>query len=158
MPNNQTSFVIKKNTETMYRFESNLVEEFLCATQNTVAWNQMKTSTEFNYQRGRTDIIAIDQDGVLIAVEAKLKKWRDALHQAYRNTCFANRSYVLLPEKTALVASKYIAEFKRRKVGLCYLLDGKIVILFEPPMVDPIQPWLSKFAIDAIFTQIENTH
>lgn len=140
----------------MYRFESNLVDEFLSATQSTAAWDQVKTCTEFDYQRGRTDIIAIGNDGVLIAIEAKLEKWRDALHQAYRNTCFAHRSYVLLPEKTALIASKYLAEFVRRKVGLCYLLDGQIVIAYEPPMVDPIQPWLSKVAIDAISAHAEN--
>lgn len=141
----------------MYRFESNLVDEFLSASRSSTAWSQMKTRTEFDYQRGRTDIIAISEDGVLIAIEAKLEKWRDALQQAYRNTCFAHQSYVLLPEKAGLIASKYLAEFQRRKVGLCYLSAGKIVIAYEPPLVDPIQPWLSKVAIDAIHAHAENT-
>jgi hypothetical protein len=143
-------------TAPMYRFESNLVDEFLSATRSTAAWGQMRTSTEFDYQRGRTDIIAIDRDGALIAFEAKLEKWRGALQQAYRNTCFAHRSYVLLPEKTALIASKYLAEFERRKVGLCYLSNGKLVVVYEPPLVAPIQPWLSKVAIDAILSRPEN--
>lgn len=140
----------------MYRFESNLVDEFLSVSRSAMAWSQMKTCTEFDYRRGRTDIIAIDQDGVLIAIEAKLEKWRDALQQAYRNTCFAHRSYVLLPEKAALIAAKYLAEFERRKVGLCYLSNGKIVIAYDPPIVEPIQPWLSKVAIDAIYAHAEN--
>lgn len=140
----------------MYHLESNLVDEFLSISRSTAMWDQMKTYTEFNYQRGRTDIIAIDQDGILIAIEAKLTKWRDALHQAYRNTCFAHRSYVLLPEKTALIAAKYLAEFERRKVGLFYLSDGKIVIACEPPKIEPIQPWLSKVAIDAIHAHTES--
>lgn len=51
----------------MYRFESNLVDEFLSVSRSSATWDQMKTCTEFDYQRGRTDIIAIDQYGVLIA-------------------------------------------------------------------------------------------
>lgn len=140
----------QRNTASTYRYESHLVEEFLSAARTSAIWDQMKTSTEFDYQRGRTDIIALGEDGMLIAIEAKLEKWRDALHQAYRNTCFANHSYVLLPEKTALLALKYLAEFERRKVGVCYISHGKIVIAYKPPMVEPIQPWLSKVAIDAI--------
>ena len=140
----------------MYRFESNLVDEFLSISRTNAAWNQMRTYTEFDYQRGRTDIIGIDPNGVLIAIEAKLEKWRDALHQAYRNTCFAQRSYVLLPEKIALIAARYLAEFERRRVGLFYLSDGEIVVAYEPPMVEPIQPWLSKVAIDAINANTEN--
>lgn len=140
----------------MYRYESNLVDEFLSISRTNATWNQMRTSTEFDYQRGRTDIIGIDQDGVLIAIEAKLEKWRDALHQAYRNTCFAHRSYVLLPEKTALIAAKYLAEFERRRVGLFYLSDGEIVVAYSPPKVEPIQPWLSKVAIDAINANAAN--
>jgi hypothetical protein len=141
---------------TMYRFESSLVDEFLSISRRTAAWDQIKTHTEFDYQRGRTDIIGVDQDGIIIAIEAKLEKWRNALHQAYRNTCFAHRSYVLLPEKTGLIAARYLAEFERRRVGLFYLSAGKIVIAYEPPMVEPIQPWLSKVAIDAIHAHTEN--
>lgn len=139
----------------MYRFESNLVDDFLLISRNSATWDQMKTHTEFDYQRGRTDIIGVGPDGLLIAIEAKLEKWRDALHQAYRNTCFAHRSYVLLPEKTARIAAQYLAEFERRKVGLFYLSAGEIVIAYDPPMVEPIQPWLSKVAIDAINAHTE---
>lgn len=140
-----------------YRFESNLVDEFLAVFHSSTAWSQFKTSTEFDYKRGRTDIIAIDGNGTLIAIEAKLKKWRDALQQAYRNTCFAHRSYVLLPEKAASTASKHLTEFKRRKVGLCYLSEGEIVVIYEPPLVEPIQPWLSQVAIDVIYAHSEST-
>src|SRR2546427_5324293 len=43
-------------------------------------------------------------DALPISFEAKLKDWRYALDQAYRNTCFAHKSYVVVPEATALTA------------------------------------------------------
>jgi hypothetical protein len=45
---------------------------------------------EFDYSRGRTDVVALRDGEHVIAFEAKLKDWRTALHQAYRNTCFAH--------------------------------------------------------------------
>ena len=78
----------------------------------------VQVSSEFNYARGRTDVVALSQDGEVFAFEAKLSKWRVALHQAFRNTCFSDRSYVVLPMETALRARQYEHEFDIRKVGL----------------------------------------
>jgi hypothetical protein len=98
---------------------------------------------EFDYQRGRTDVVVLTSDGEgLLAFEAKLHKWREALQQAYRNTCFAHHSYVLLPKSIALRVQKCSAEFKLRHVGLCYI-DGKnIVIVLPAERQVPLEPWL----------------
>ena len=94
-------------------------------------WGRLAVTSEFFYQRGKTDVIAVDDFGNVIAFEAKLTKWRDALQQAYRNTCFATRSYVVLPQETAWLAQRYAGEFARRNVGLCYVDKNEIVVLEE---------------------------
>ena len=88
-------------------------------------------------------MVAVAEDGAIIAFEAKLRKWRQALHQAYRNLCFAHRSYVVLPEKTALIAARYEEEFLTRGVGLCYVNDDELVILREAIANEPLQPRIS---------------
>lgn len=128
-----------------YNSEKALVDEFVIFLNYLASpWGPLRTAREFFYQRGRTDVIALAEDGRIIAFEAKLTRWRDALHQAYRNTCFAHSSYVLLPKEAALGAQRYIAEFQRRGVGLCYFGDVEgFVVLVEASDTQPLEPWLS---------------
>jgi hypothetical protein len=106
-------------------------------------WGAVHVATEFYYQRGRTDIVAYMADESVIAIEAKLEDWRTALHQAFRNRCFAHRSYVLLPKQTAMRAHRYAGEFDRRQVGICYLDNAEIVVLHPAAECNPPEPWLS---------------
>jgi hypothetical protein len=118
-------------------------------------WGNVQVATEFFYQRGRTDVVAYTEDRTVIAVEAKLTDWRFALHQAYRNRCFAHQSYVLFPKETAVRAARYDGEFDRRRVGICYVESGGIVVLRPASDSTPIEPWLSQRArqyIDATGT------
>lgn len=124
--------------------ERSLVDSFVEHLQGTdCPWGPLDVAVEFFYQRGRVDIIGCTANGDIVAFEAKLSRWRAALQQAYRNTCFAHRSYVLLPRAAALLAAQYEMEFIRRRVGLCYLVEGKLIVAFHPPRAEPIQPWLS---------------
>jgi hypothetical protein len=128
-----------------YVSEAALVEEFVAYLGwGDHRWGEMAVAQEFDYQRGRTDVVGVSSDGRIVAFEAKLDRWRDALNQAYRNTCFAHRSYVIVPAETAQRAARYEREFRRRKVGLCYVENGRVEVLFEPPHLDPILPWLSE--------------
>lgn len=129
-----------------YTSEQALVEDFLQGLLRSSPWGCLSTGSEFSYQRGRTDIVAVDEDGLVIAFEAKLTKWRDALQQAYRNTCFAHRSYVVLPKKTALLAYRHTDAFNRRRIGICYVDADAIVLLQDAETTYPIQPWLSEEA------------
>lgn len=133
----------------IYKFEKELVSEFLLLLNNPrqERWQLLSTITEFNYTRGRTDVIAVNQEKQIIAFEMKLKKWRDALHQAYRNTCFAHFSYIVVPEKVAKYAIKYANDFYRRSVGICYISDSTIHIPIAAEYCTPIQEWLTHRAV-----------
>lgn len=127
--------------------EQGLVTAFISRlNEEGSPWGAVQFATEFYYQRGRTDVIACTTEDFVIAIEAKLADWRSALHQAFRNRCFAHRSYVLLPKNTALRAYRYAGEFDRRRVGICYLEEDRIVILHPATNGDPFEPWLSRRA------------
>jgi len=134
----------------MYSTEQELVDCFLENLLTEGPWEASDYNVEFNYTRGKTDIITVSVDNELIAIEAKLCKWRTALHQAYRNRCYANKSYVLLPQRIAEVAFCYEYEFDRRGVGICSILNGHITIVKEAVMNDPIQPWLREVALQYV--------
>jgi hypothetical protein len=82
----------------------------------------------------------------VVAFEAKLSRWRAALVQAHRNTCFAHRSFVVLPWLTARRAASFSGEFLRHGVGLCTIQNGRIVIMHDACPSEPIEPWLSEEA------------
>lgn len=135
---------VRVNQAMGFKNEQTLVTLFLSRlNDNRSPWGSVQVATEFYYQRGRTDIVAFTADECVIAVEAKLLDWRAAMHQAFRNRCFANQSYVLLPKTTALRAHCYAGEFDRRQVGICYVEDGGIVVLHPAPDSDPFEPWLA---------------
>lgn len=141
----------------MFEREQDLVADFVALLETSDSpWGEMTYALEFFYHRGRADVIAVSEAGAVIAFEAKLSRWREAVQQAYRNTCFAHQSYVLLPRKTAQIASVYTDEFQARKVGLCYVEGGQITILHEAPVQVPIQPWLSNQAITAIRVELSD--
>ena len=106
----------------------------------------MQVAREFFYHRGRTDVVALTSTGRILAFEAKLKDWREALHQAYRNSCFAHGSYVVLPGPAATLAHRYSAEFESRHVGLCLVSRNRLEVLHEAKPLSPLQPWLSSLA------------
>jgi hypothetical protein len=113
----------------MFDSEGALVDKFLTCLRTVSPWGKVMAGVEFFYQRGRTDVVAVDDDGRVIAFEAKLLKWREALQQAYRNTCFAHRSYVVLPRHTAMLAHRYSAEFALRGIGICYIWQEGVIVL-----------------------------
>jgi len=130
-----------------YDSERSLVDQFVgCLTAAFAPWGAVQVSREFDYNRGRTDIVALTPNGEVLAFEAKLTRWKQALDQAYRNRCFAHHSFVLFPKETALSAYRHEAEFIRRGVGICYLENDSIVILLNPQPSEPLQPWLTEIA------------
>ena len=128
----------------MYSLERDLVRDFIAILPKSLFSKKGRGvyQTEFNYARGRTDIILLDNNNELVAFEAKLKKWREALHQAYRNTSFAEYSYILVPEHVAKQAAKYFVEFSRRSVGICFISENEIKILYKARQNIPLQDYL----------------
>ncbi len=136
----------------MYSREAGLVDDFVKHLPNS-AFSRGGTPRlikEFDYSRGRADIVILTESGEISAFEAKLTRWRDALHQAYRNKCFAHYSYIVLPEAVAKLAAQYGAEFSERAVGICYIRDGEICIVQESQKSTPVEEWLSKRAHKAL--------
>ena len=130
-----------------YPSENLLVKELCCALESDKSpWGKLEIIREFSYGRGRTDVVAVDSEGDVIAFEAKLKKWTCAMHQAYRNTCFAHHSYVVLPEPTVRRAQRGLYEFARRCIGICHIKGDTVVISLPAVRQTPIQPWLSQAA------------
>jgi hypothetical protein len=111
---------------------------------------------EFQYPEGRADIIGSSSRSEVTAFEAKLDKWRVALHQAYRNSFYAHYSYVILPANRRLVALRHRHEFERRGVGLCTVNEKGIHIEIEACRKEPLRLWLTRNAVRA--TQAEGCH
>src|SRR5438105_12591295 len=136
-----------------YELESELVEDlvrFLGGRRGSAEWRADGIAREFFYSRGRTDVIAVS-DRKLLAFEAKLTRWRDAFHQAYRNRCFAHRSYVVVPSMVASRLSRHENEFTRRKVGLCAVSSSREVkVLIEARACEPLQDWLAHDALAVV--------
>jgi len=85
--------------------------------------------------RGEGGRIALGSDCVqsatIIAVEAKLTKWRPALDQALLYRRYADRAYVLLPANNAQGAIKAKSEFADAGVGLLIATDTEINNIIE---------------------------
>lgn len=113
-------------------------------------WGKLTLQTEFYYQRGRTDVVAVASDGTVIAFEAKLARWKDALHQAYRNLCFADVSFVVMPKEATQSLVRHQAEFVRYGVGLCTVSEDGITVIHQPPAGKPLQPWLRHRAAEYV--------
>lgn len=140
-----------KSTHIPYSNEKELLEEFLEFLRSDQSpWGKVQIGTQFSYSRGRTDIIAVTENQEVIAFEVKLSDWREAAHQAYRNTCFANHSYVVLPIIAAKRAAINTEEFRRRNIGICSVQDDVILILEPAPKSNPIQPWLYDRAVSSL--------
>jgi hypothetical protein len=139
---------LEKAGKGYYHSEDAFAKEFCSLLEcPSSPWGKVDVLREFNYVRGRTDVIAIDENDNVFAFELKLTKWSEAVHQAYRNTCFAHGSYVILPEDTAGLASKYFSEFRARSVGLCSIINGSIHVILPAVHQKPIQPWLTGVAV-----------
>ena len=138
-----------KPGQAAYPLEERLVAHFArCLRGGDTPWGRVRIAFEFDYVGGHADVLALRPAGEVVAFEAKLTKWRVALHQAYRTLCFANRSYVVLPAKAARVAAQYETEFRRRRVGLCAMsAEHGIEVLLDADAGAPLQPWVANRAI-----------
>lgn len=59
----------------------------------------------------------------IIAVEAKIGKWKNVLNQAILNTWFASKSYILVSRSPS---RKQIEEAQSYGIGVCSLENGKV--------------------------------
>jgi hypothetical protein len=135
----------------MFKLESHLITNLQQILQtNDKPFCQLTLAFEFDYQAGRVDVVATNFAGELIGFEAKLNRWRTAVHQAYRNTSFTHYSYVVLPEPVAQRALRWRFEFERRGIGLCSINFDEITVMIPALRKTPLQPWLTDCAVEYI--------
>lgn len=131
----------------MYKTEQKLVTQFNKSLKcNSSPFPINNTASEFNYISGIVDLIANLESDELVAFEAKITRWKDALNQAYRCSSFAHYSYVVIPQSEIPRALKRKHEFEFRGIGLCGI--EKSIVKIELPAVkkEPLLPWLTKRA------------
>lgn len=133
----------QKTKRNVFASEASFVERFVGALQSgCTPYGSVQVSTEWDYNSGFVDVLARDRSQALLAFEAKLKDWRRAFLQAYRNTAYANRAYVLLPTIVAQRALQSREEFEYRGIGLCAFDGKKIEVLIEAMEQDALLAWL----------------
>lgn len=123
--------------------EAIMVDQFVELLKNGLSpWGGLQTTTEWDYRTGVADVLVRTSEGQLIAFEAKLFDWRRAAHQAYRNTTYARRAYVVLPSVVAERIRVNEQIFSRYGVGLCSFDADSICVLIEAHEKEPLLPWL----------------
>lgn len=129
--------------------EATLVDSFISSLEaGSTTFGDLQITTEWDHRSGFVDVLVRDAANRLIAFEAKLRDWRRALLQAYRNTAYADRAYILLPPRAAERAFLHRDEFERRGIGLCSLDGEKIQVLIESHQHDALLKWVRSRAHD----------
>lgn len=127
--------------------ESSLVERLLAHLRSGESpWGGLEATTEWDYRTGVADVLARTAARELVAFEAKLTDWRRASHQAYRNTAYVGRAYVVLPSRVAHRVKSNAAAFAKYRIGLCAIDACKIDVLIEATTSEPLLPWLHRRA------------
>jgi hypothetical protein len=139
---------VKQCNACAFRNEAQLVQKILTHFDGgATPWGPLESVTEWDYRTGITDILVRTTSREIIAFEAKLLNWRRALYQAYRNTSFAFKAYVALPEAVAVRAQRYAEHFTRLGVGLCSCGVSGVSILIDAQRGDePLMEWLTNRA------------
>ncbi len=72
---------------------------------------------------------------LVVSIEAKLKKWRDALGQARRYQHFSNIVFVALPKNTVKNIDRQL--FRKNNVGVLSVSDHSVSIELKPQRIKP---------------------
>lgn len=108
--------------------------------------------------RSRTGTVSLSPEfrnkGRLIAIEAKLTKWRQAVTQATAYLRFADEAYVLLPEATAQRAMEARKDFRTARVGLLAQTAEGVRVLHREPGLG-IHDWRREYVYSRAFTRAE---
>jgi len=136
-----------KSKTARFETESALVDAFLqLLASRPNPWGRMQLTTEWDYRSGFTDVLVRTRQKQIIAFEAKLTDWRRAAHQAYKNTMFAEKAYVVMPAEVAERVLNQSALFCDYGVGLCAVGSSYVKILIEAHQKEPLLPWLRRRA------------
>jgi hypothetical protein len=85
----------------------------------------------------------------IVAIEAKLTKWREALSQAIEYRRFADHAYVALPSLWATPAIKSSEVFEKHGIGLMVLSGDELEVVVEPEQ-DHAHDWRREFVLSRL--------
>lgn len=109
-----------------------------------LAWESKKFSGDFT-------ALALRRRLRLTAIEGKISDWRKGLQQAFRYRYFAHRSLLVLPMRSAQLASRYLPTFRRLRVGLWGFDErtGRLRKWFTPRSKRPIsgKAWIKAIGL-----------
>jgi DNA-binding MarR family transcriptional regulator len=86
---------------------------------------------------------------LVVSVEAKLTKWKDALAQAKRYQHFSNIVFVALPVYTVRKIDKEL--FKRNNIGVLAIESDSVIIELEPERMKPKTPVMHLYCNEMFF-------
>ncbi|MCC6678884.1 MAG: hypothetical protein IT436_17295 [Phycisphaerales bacterium] len=89
------------------------------------------------------------QAAEVIAVEAKLTRWRDALAQATAYRRYADRAFVLLPKPSADLAIQHESAFRAAGVGLM-AYDAQGVACMIASRKARLHSWHREYALSRV--------
>ncbi len=118
-----------------------------------IAWLNKKSEEDFTV----LTLEKILRRRSLIAFEAKLKDWQQALRQAFRYRYFADKSIVVMPEENANPAISNLSVFEEMNVGLWTFNKDKKYISrpYTPVNVRALNQDAREKAIKRISSQID---
>lgn len=87
----------------------------------------------------RIDVVGV-RGREIISIELKVRDWRGALRQAWRNRLCSHWTYVALPS----TAAQHIAieEFTRYGIGICTVQGSKVTVTNEPRPSPYLKPFI----------------
>ena len=92
----------------------------------------------------------------IVAIEAKLQRWRDALDQAIAYQQYADESYVLLPSEFANAALSNLDKFRKSGIGLLVFEKGSGIQVQTQAEVMHNHGWRRDYVFSALVSQSES--
>lgn len=116
----------------MYETENELVCDSIPLIKDIFRseMNDIKVIKEPKGLFGIPDILLYN--GQVIAIEFKLKNWKQAMKQAFRYTSFSSEVYVIMDKTYANSAKENIEEFRKYNIGLGAVGDESMEIYHRP--------------------------
>lgn len=101
---------------------------------------------------GQVSLAAQAQSSRLVAIEAKLTRWREALGQAEGYLRFADASYVILPIASIGSTLQNLESFRAAGVGLLLFVDGRQILELLPPKRKRTHDWQRAFVMSRLLS------
>lgn len=80
------------------------------------------------------DVLGLEGDRVVVAIEMKVSNWQRALYQALIYTMFALESYIAMPETKKKVLLKNMYSFDKWNIGILTVDANNRVLILRAPV------------------------